>query len=274
MFQQTDKTEVQAYWNARPCNIRHSPKPVGTKEYFEEVRDRKYFVESHIPSFADFPRWTGKKVLEIGCGLGTDTISFAQAGASVTAIDFSETSIAIARQRAEVYGLKNINFIQADAEELSKYVPVQPYDLIYSFGVIHHTPNPERIFEEVYKYMVPKSVFKFMVYHKMSWKVFWILMKYGHGAFWKTDELIAEYSEAQIGSPVSYAYTRNSIREFIRPYGYVISDLFVDHIFSFNIAAYKDYHYKRVWYFRMMPQGLFRALEKKFGWHLCVTARI
>jgi ubiquinone/menaquinone biosynthesis C-methylase UbiE len=268
------KEKVQAYWNARPCNIRHSPKPVGTKEYFEEVRNRKYFVESHIPKFADFPQWSGKKVLEIGCGLGTDTISFAQAGASVTAVDFSEASLSIARQRAEVYGLKTINFIQADAEELSKYVPVQPYDLIYSFGVLHHTPNPERAFQEITKYMSSKTVFKFMVYHRASWKVFWIWMKYGWKFLWDVDKLIAQYSEAQIGSPVTYAYTRNSMREFLRPYGYEITEMFVDHIFPFSIPAYKEYHYRKVWYFRWMPPWMFRALEKRFGWHLCVTAKI
>src|ERR1700747_3084868 len=93
---------VEAYWNARPCNIRHSPKPVGTREYFDEVEARKYFVEHHIPAFADFERWRGKKVLEIGCGIGTDTINFARHGAQVTAVDLTEKSLEVARQRARV----------------------------------------------------------------------------------------------------------------------------------------------------------------------------
>ncbi len=78
---------VRVYWNNRPCNIRHSTKPVGTREYFDEVEARKYFVEPHIPAFAEFSRWKDKRVLEIGCGLGTDTMSFLREGARVTAVD-------------------------------------------------------------------------------------------------------------------------------------------------------------------------------------------
>src|SRR5579864_4174749 len=149
-FQSTSIAKVNEYWNARPCNIRHSPKPVGTKEYFDEVEARKYFVEHHIPGFADFERWRGKKVLEIGCGIGTDTINFARHGAQVTAVDLTEKSLEVARQRARVFGLEDhIRFQQANAEELSRYVQPEKYDLVYSFGVIHHTPHPERVMEEL-----------------------------------------------------------------------------------------------------------------------------
>src|SRR6266576_1892712 len=98
--------QVRAYWNRRPCNVRHSTSPVGSKEYFDEVEARKYFVEPHIPAFADFARWKGKKVLEIGCGIGTDSINFARAGADVTVVDLSDESLQLCETRFDVFGLK------------------------------------------------------------------------------------------------------------------------------------------------------------------------
>lgn len=265
--------DVRAYWNARPCNIRHSTKPVGSREYFDEVEARKYFVEPHIPLFAQFERWQGKKVLEIGCGIGTDTMNFARAGAKVTAVDLSDESLQVARKRAEVFGLQDrITFIQANAERLSEYVPLDTYDLVYSFGVIHHTPQPENVIREIRKYMGPQSEFKMMVYNRYSWKVLWILLKYGKGAFWKLDELVAKYSEAQTGCPVTYTYSRKSVKDLLQ--GLTVTKTMVDHIFPYSIPRYKQHEYKKVWYFAMLPTFAFRYLENMAGWHLCVNANL
>jgi len=273
-FQDLPLAKVREYWNTRPCNIRHSPKPVGTREYYDEVEARKYFVEYNIPIFAQFERWKGKKVLEIGCGIGTDTISFARAGAQVTAVDLTEKSLEVARQRAKVFGFEDrITFIQANAEKLSESVPVEKYDLVYSFGVIHHTPHPERVVEEIRKYTTPVSTVKIMVYNRWSWKVLWILFAYGKGALWNWKKLISDYSEAQTGCPVTYSYSRPDGRRLLEDHGFRVTETAVDHIFPYSIPEYVKYQYKMVWYFRWMPRPLFRAIEQRFGWHLCLTAQ-
>ena len=273
-FQDIPITRVSDYWNSRPCNIRHSSQPVGTQEYFDEVEARKYFVEPHIPGFANFSLWKGKKVLEIGCGIGTDTINFARHGAQVTAVDLTENSLQVARQRAKVFGLDDqIRFIQANAEHLSDSVPVERFDLIYSFGVIHHTPHPERVLEELRKYVGPESTVKIMVYYRWSWKVLWILMTYGKCQFWKLNRLIADYSEAETGCPVTYSYSRTSGRKWLEDHGFQVTDTTVDHIFPYSIPEYVEYRYKVVWYFRWMPKPLFHAVERLFVWHLCLTAK-
>src|SRR5215467_8231678 len=118
-FDHVSIEQVRDFWDRRPCNIRHSPRSIGTKEYFDEVEARKYFVEAHIRRFAQFERWRNKKVMEVGCGIGTDTINFARHGAVVTTVDLSNKSLEIARQRAEIYGLHDrIQFYQGDAEQL------------------------------------------------------------------------------------------------------------------------------------------------------------
>src|SRR5260221_1609935 len=157
-FGKVEIEQVQDYWNQRPCNIRHSTQPVGTREYFDEVEARKYRVEPHIPGFAQFERWRGKRVLEVGCGIGTDTINFARAGAAVTAVDVSTESLALARKRAEVFGLQDpIRVFHADAGRPSEALAPESYDLVYSFGVIHHTPRPARAAPPIRKVMESRS---------------------------------------------------------------------------------------------------------------------
>lgn len=271
----TDKSiaDVQRYWDTRPCNIRHSPKPVGSKEYFDEVEARKYLVEPHIPAFADFDRWNSKRVLEVGCGIGTDSINFARAGAHLTAVELSGESLRIAAQRADVMGVADrIQFVQANAEELTSVLDDEPYDLVYSFGVIHHTLHPERALAEMRGLVAPGGTLKLMIYHRRSWKVFWIVASQGHGRVWKTDELVAEHSEAETGCPVTFSYTRRDARELVERSGFRVQDLRVDHVFPYRIRDYVQYRYVKEPYFRWMPEPLFRAFERRFGWHLLVTA--
>jgi 2-polyprenyl-3-methyl-5-hydroxy-6-metoxy-1,4-benzoquinol methylase len=272
-FANVQIARVKDYWDRRPCNIRHSAQPVGTREYFDEVEARKYFVESHIPGFAEFERWRGKKVLEIGCGIGTDTVNFARCGAQVTSLDLSERSLEIAQRRMEVYGLeKQVKFYCGNAEDLASLVPVEPYDLIYSFGVIHHTPQPERVLEHLRQYAKPGTTMKIMVYHRRSHKVGWILLTEGKGAFWKLDDLVAKNSEAQTGCPVTYSYSRRGGRELLERHGFHVRDIRVEHIFPYRIRDYVQYRYVKEFYFRWMPRPVFRALERRFGWHLLLTA--
>ncbi len=272
-FAEVPIQKVKDYWNARPCNIRHSFAEIGTREYFDQVEMRKYFVEPHIPAFADFGAWRGKKVLEIGCGIGTDTINFARAGAEVTAVDLSAESIKLARKRSDVFGLTDqITFYEANAEKLSDFIPAQKYDLIYSFGVIHHSPNPQQIIEQIRSnFTHQNSTLKLMVYHRYSWKVFQILLD-ERGKLWKLDDMIARYSEAQTGCPITYTYTKADVKQLLGD-GFEATDVLVDHIFPFSIPKYVRHEYKKVWYFRHIPLSAFRLLEKKFGWHLCLTAK-
>lgn len=96
------KSKINKYWNKQPCNIKHSKKRIGSKEYFKEVTSKRYFVEKHIKNFAEFKKYKNKNVLEIGCGIGTDAMEFIKNGANYYGIEFSEKSLHIAKNRYEL----------------------------------------------------------------------------------------------------------------------------------------------------------------------------
>lgn len=272
-FENISLESVAKYWNSRPCNIRHSIKPLATKEYFEEVQWRKYFIEYHIPEFANFEAYRNKKVLDAGCGLGTMTMGFARVAEEVTAIDLSTESLELAKKRAEIYQLKNIEFIHADCENLLESVNKKNYfDLVFSFGVIHHTPHPLKALKNFHELLKIGGTLKLMVYYKYSWKVLWIFLKYGRGRFWRLKELVAMHSEAQTGCPITYIYGKKELTKILTEIGFEVKSIQPEHIFPYKIEKYVKYEYEKVWYFRWLPEKLFLWLEKKMGWHLCITA--
>lgn len=250
--------EVRSYWDRRPCNIRHSPLPVGTREYFNQVEQRKYLVEPHIPGFAQFARWAGKRVLEIGCGIGTDAVNFARAGARYTGIELSPESLALARRRFELFGL-NGEFHNCNAEELSGVIAPGSFDLVYSFGVIHHTPNQRAVVAEARKAVREDGEFRLMLYARNSWKAIMI-------------EAGLDQPEAQSGCPIATAYTREMIDRLLDGL-FTVTSAEQAHIFPYVVEKYVRYEYEVQPWFRAMPSEMFQALERRLGWHYLIAAR-
>lgn len=246
---------VRDYWDSRPCNIRHSSKEVGTIEYFDEVEKKKYFVEPHIPKFADFPKWNQKKVLEIGCGIGTDAINFIRNGADYHGLELSKESANIAIKRMEAYKLKgNIQVANAESFEMNS-----EFDLIYSFGVIHHSPNPRNIIKCAYSHLKTDGEIRVMVYAKKSYKTAMI-------------EAGFDQPEAQKGCPIAYTYDEADCEKLFKDY-FKITSVEQEHIFPYVIEEYIKGNYIKQKWFQEMPIDIFRALEKNFGWHLLIKAK-
>jgi len=262
LYKVKNSNEVYDYWNNRPCNINHSNKPVGTKEYFREVTERKYFVEPHILPFVHFEKWNGKHVLEVGCGIGTAAQTFAEYGAIYTGIDISDYSIELAKKRFEHFNLKGNLFVHDIQKPLSLKLinPLQTgYDLIYSFGVLHHIENIQLALKNIYNCLDHNGEFKLMLYAKDSYKYNQILE--GKDQF-----------EAQSGVPIANVYTNEEIYE-------LLGDLFMDiqikqcFIFSYNIEEYLKYRYIFDEPFASMSPREFKDLEQKLGWHLCINCK-
>lgn len=250
--------DVKSYWDGRPCNIRHSLRPVGSREYFDEVEARKYFVEPHIPGFAQFERWNGRRVLEVGCGLGTDAVNFARAGADYTAAELSQASIDLAKKRFDVFGLKG-TFHLGNAEEMSQHLPNASFDLVYSFGVIHHTPNQRAVVEEIRKLIRPDGEFRLMLYAENSWKAMMI-------------EAGLDQPEAQSGCPIATVYSLEMVRDLLSGL-FELTSADQAHIFPYVVEKYVKYEYEVQPWFRAMPKEMFEILEKRLGWHYLLVAK-
>ena len=162
-----DKDEVQKQWDNDPCGSHYVTKPDShTLEWFLEAeRYRHQEYAPWMPEVMEFNRWDGREVLEIGAGMGTDLAQFARNGATVTDFDLSAGHLALAEKNFALRGLKG-TFLHGDAESL----PFEDdyFDLVYSNGVIHHTPNTQEVIDNIHRILKPGGQAIIMVYAEHS----------------------------------------------------------------------------------------------------------
>jgi SAM-dependent methyltransferase len=252
------KERIINYWNQQPCNIGHSDYPIGTIEYFEAVTAKRYRAEPHILDFAGFHLWRGLRVLEVGCGIGTDAEQFARHGAEYVGIDLSKESLDICRQRFNTLDLPG-DFIQCDVTDQTALMQLGKFDLVYSYGVLHHFPGMRGHLENISTVMNPGAELRFMVYARNSWK--YAMIQKGLDQF-----------EAQAGCPYADAYTREEIMDLVNGL-YKIERIRQDHCFMYNIPKYKQGQFELEPWFEAMEPIMRDAVKEYLGWHLLVKAR-
>ncbi|HYE64982.1 MAG TPA: class I SAM-dependent methyltransferase [Pyrinomonadaceae bacterium] len=160
------KERVRAFWQANPCGTKFTDAEPGTRLFYERVEEHRYRKEWHIPAAADFQGARGLRVLEIGCGLGTDGAQFVRAGADYTGVDLTDAAVDLARLRFRLFDLPG-TFQTADAENLD--FADESFDLVYSHGVLHHTPDAERAVREIHRVLRPCGRAVVMLYHRDSY---------------------------------------------------------------------------------------------------------
>jgi SAM-dependent methyltransferase len=243
------------YWDAQPCNIKHGTSPIGSLEFFNEQAQKRYRAEPHIKDFAKFELYRGKRVLEIGCGIGADAAEFAKNGAEYVGIDISTESVALAKRRFEVQQLSGSFHVHNGIDDLSKF---GKFDLVYSFGVIHHYPNENVIVNNIHNVLNNGGEFKMMVYAKDSWK--YAMIQKG----------LDQY-EAQANCPYAKCYTNEDIRVLFGD-KFDINVIKQAHCFMYNVEKYKKGTFELEPWFAAMPETMREAVKEYLGWHLLVTA--
>jgi ubiquinone/menaquinone biosynthesis C-methylase UbiE len=170
-----EKKNIQQHWNNNPCGRWSAQDPVGTLEYFTQIDSYRYgYYASWLPRVMGFNNAKGKRLLEIGVGQGTDLAMFAKHGAVCTGIDLCAEHLRISRERFHLYNLE-CRFVLGDAEVLP--FDDNTFDIVYSYGVIHHTPDIEAAAREIYRVVRPGGETRIMVYAKYSEFNLYVLLK-------------------------------------------------------------------------------------------------
>jgi ubiquinone/menaquinone biosynthesis C-methylase UbiE len=199
---EADKQAVQDFWEQASCGEQLYLQNAGMDSYLEQAR-RRYELEPYIEPFADFAGCAGKEVLEIGVGLGADHQRFAQAGAQLSGIDLTERAVAHTRHRLAMFGLKSALSV-GDAENLSFGNAV--FDMVYSWGVIHHSPNTRQAVGEIHRVLRPGGRARVMIYHKWSLVGYMLWVRYALAQLKPWVTLTQIYSRC-LESPGTKAYS-------------------------------------------------------------------
>lgn len=170
------KTQVRDFWDDKSCGEVYADGQ-SEKDYYESHMRARYKLEPYIRDFAKFNEAQEKDVLEIGVGMGADHIEFAKSKPrSISGIDLTPKGIEHTRKRLNVYGLSS-NISVGDAEKLP--FDEGSFDLVYSWGVIHHSPNTPEAVDEVYRVLRPGGMARIMIYHKYSLTGYMLWIRYG-----------------------------------------------------------------------------------------------
>ena len=261
------KLRAREQWKEDPCGAVYGREhEFGTREFFDDVERHRY--EEYAPWMREvmgFDKFAGARLIEVGCGMGTDLLQFARGGARVTGVDLTPRSVEISRDRFELYEMPG-EFSLSDAERLP--FADNSFDVFYSNGVLHHTPDTSSAIREAHRVLKPGGMAKVMLYHRSSWG-YWIELMLRHGILkgelfrgMSPSDIMSKYVEFNEsgGRPLVKAYSRSEARalfsmfrdvhvevdQFTRPEIYFIGDL--------------------------IPEWLFRQMRRSVGWNVIITA--
>jgi SAM-dependent methyltransferase len=279
--------EVRQFWNEKPCQSDLS-QAENRRRYFQEISEKRYGRrEWHVPIVAEFSRFRGKSVVEVGCGFATDGLEFAKNGADYTGVDLTPHAIELARERFGLFDVPG-HFVVANAEERLPFAD-NSIDHVYSFGVIHHALYPEKIAHEIHRILKKDGTFTVMIYNRPSInyyieimflrKIFRLLLRpkfmpammsaltgfdrqklEGHREILVKNKKLSKAQWISMNTdgpfcPLARVYNKREAAGLFREFSEVRQE-----VWEFNSEH---------WSFlgKLIPQPLERAIGRKWGWH-------
>jgi SAM-dependent methyltransferase len=262
-----DKLEAQKQWNTTPCGTGDylAGLEVGSREYFDAVRRSRYEVtDPWMPRVIDFDVARGKRLLEIGHGMGTDLLTFCEHGAEVYGIDITAEHHRLATRNFEVHGRQAVLKL-CDAASID--FPSEFFDVVYSHGVLHHTPDTVRCISEAYRVLKPGGLFILSLYHRYSAFHFAHLLnrgilkgelrRLGYRGLMATVERGADGINIK---PLVKTYSRRQLRDILGDFSAV----------RIRVAHLHGDHIPKVG--RFIPRPVVKALEPLLGWYVTAFA--
>lgn len=244
-----DKEAVRDFWNRNVNQFNQLHRDdVGTREFYDAAESLRYAYHYHLLPLFDHiaQEYPGGKLLEVGCSMGNDTMQLARRGMKVTGVDLTEAAIELIRQRFALYNMPG-EFRVADAENLP--FEDNTFDVGYSFGVLHHTPDTAQSIEELRRVIRPGGKAVVMLYHRVSLN--WLAHRVTGIPF---------DGSRRDPCPVEKTYTAAQAKAFFRHFSKV--DVKIDYLFGTGWGKLND----------LTPAPVHRGLGRFIGWHLMIEA--
>jgi ubiquinone/menaquinone biosynthesis C-methylase UbiE len=262
-----EKIRAREQWDSDPCGaVTAGELEFGTREFFDAIERYRYEEYAPwMPTVMGFTDFKGARLLEVGCGMGSDLMQFARGGAKCTGVDLTPRSVEISRDRFRLYGMPG-DFSLSDAERLP--FGENTFDVYYSNGVLHHTPGTQTAIMEAYRVLKPGGTAKVMLYHRNSW-AYWVEMMAKQGLYkgelfrgLRPADILSKYVEYNEsgGRPLVKVYSRSEAKELFSEFKDVqikIEQLTRPEVYLFG---------------KLLPESLFRTMSRTVGWNVIVTA--